>query len=149
MYADHPDRLPHSIRIVCVVFFHSVCVTATACRETFSYLFRVELLGGMVTAATNSSSAPVAQWIRRLPTEQEIVGSIPAGGTSMYLILPFFVGPGNEQVRKGFGLDYYFSSSPHRSNHSAHLFMLSTSVCNNTFCPLMSLLNKRKIFFLF
>ena len=38
---------------------------------------------------TNSSSAPVAQWIRRLPTEQEIVGSIPAGGTSMYLILHF------------------------------------------------------------
>jgi hypothetical protein len=49
----------------------------------------------MVTAATNSSSAPVTQWIRRLPTEQEIVGSIPAGGTSMYLILPFEVPSSN------------------------------------------------------
>ena len=33
-----------------------------------------------------SSQAPVAQWIRRLPTEQEILGSIPGGGTCAYLV---------------------------------------------------------------
>ena len=29
----------------------------------------------------NSCTAPVAQWIRRVPTEHEILGSIPGGGT--------------------------------------------------------------------
>ena len=41
--------------------------------------------------------APVAQWIRRLPTEQEILGSIPGGGTTFCYGVPLFadvlVGP--------------------------------------------------------
>ena len=32
-------------------------------------------------------NAPVAQWIRRLPTEQEIHGSIPCGGTFNFVFL--------------------------------------------------------------
>ena len=34
----------------------------------------------------HGTHAPVAQWIRRLPTEQEIHGSIPCGGTSCFLL---------------------------------------------------------------
>ena len=32
----------------------------------------------------HGTHAPVAQWIRRLPTEQEIHGSIPCGGTTCF-----------------------------------------------------------------
>ena len=37
-------------------------------------------------ASPSHVNAPVAQWIRRLPTEQEIHGSIPCGGTSCFLL---------------------------------------------------------------
>ena len=42
-----------------------------------------------------ADEAPVAQWIRRLPTEQEILGSIPGGGTTFCYNVPLFadVGP--------------------------------------------------------
>ena len=34
-------------------------------------------------------NAPVAQWIRRLPTEQEIHGSIPCGGRFNFVLSRF------------------------------------------------------------
>ena len=41
--------------------------------------------------ARNYGTAPVAQWIRRLPTEQEILGSIPGGGIPTSQIFFFLI----------------------------------------------------------
>ena len=67
------------------------------------------------SSSRGAFEAPVAQWIRRLPTEQEILGSIPGGGITFCYNIPLFadvlVGPSPCSTRVVVFFHLFFSYS--------------------------------------